>query len=174
MIELPHRPRRRGGLRVGLFPRFVPVSRAAVVLAAVGKSDAECILGSPDHTTRATIAQRSPQSERIRNGARPHPRKICAAIGKIAHDARPLQMPVRIVDRCRQVPFDPEIPASVASHSRVRMSGHLSSVRVPKSSASVGMAPFFCVCAEALFRLNLRRGIAESGQPATRRARGAK
>jgi hypothetical protein len=49
----------RPRLSVGFFPHRVLVSRAAVVLA-VSKSDTQFILGSPDHTTSATIAQRSP------------------------------------------------------------------------------------------------------------------
>jgi hypothetical protein len=146
------------GRRLGVrpFSRCVLAARTAIALAAIGKPNAHGIFGAPDHAAHATIAKRGPQPELIRDGARPHPREVCAATGKITQDARPLQMSVRIVDRCRQIPFDPEVSASVESHSRVRLLWHLPSVRIPHLTTVVRVTHFFCVGAEEQFRLKNR------------------
>jgi hypothetical protein len=103
-----------------------PVSSVGLPLSAPQSVNCTPSEFSVRQTTRhRALAERCPQPELVRNGTRSYSSKICAAIGHVAQDARPLQMPVGIVDRRRQVPLDPEVLAPVAPQSRVRGFGHV-------------------------------------------------
>jgi hypothetical protein len=81
--------------------------------------NAECVLGSPDHATLASIIVSNLQHEFVRNGISPHAGDLRCAVRKTAQNAGTSQIAFQVMDCSRTVPLDPKVFAPLAWHSRI-------------------------------------------------------
>jgi hypothetical protein len=116
-------------------------------------STPEGVRGMPDDPTRSTVAQGCAQSELIGNGVGSDPGDFRAAVGDVDQDAGTLQVPAHIVDRGRHIPFTPKVLAPVPPHRSVQMARHLFQPAMRWPARVILVACFFCVEAEAQFRV---------------------